>query len=223
MLFAMRISLLDEPGSLGAVATALSHAGANVVTLDVIDRGSGLAVDDICVEAADDSAETLRHAVEWVPGAIVEAMRPVESAPDILEPMRLAAELSRGTPDQAIERLVEGLPAAMWASWSAAVEAGSPQPRVLAASRGAPSLTNVDTPWLPLEGPRHLPGAMWMPPAWRMGPGFEVAAAPLSRPNEAVMLVRRRAPRFRPSELRELGFLAQIAAATQAGAVPVSR
>ncbi|MBK5228956.1 MAG: ACT domain-containing protein [Actinobacteria bacterium] len=49
MYFSMRISLPDRPGMLGAMATALSDGGANIVALDVIDREEGEAVDDLVV------------------------------------------------------------------------------------------------------------------------------------------------------------------------------
>ncbi len=49
---------------------------------------------------------------------------------------------------------------------------------------GAPSFTNVETPWLPLAGPRT-----------------------------AVVLARRHGPRFYAEELADLGALARLAAA----------
>ena len=50
MYFAVRVCLPDRPGTLAALAGALSDASANIVTLDVVDRADGYAVDDLCIE-----------------------------------------------------------------------------------------------------------------------------------------------------------------------------
>jgi hypothetical protein len=212
MIFAMRVSLPDQPGMLGAVATALSRGGANIVTLDVVDRDEGLAVDDLCVEAPEGLTDALRRAADDVPGAVVEAIRPLETVRDALSPMELAAALVETPPGDALRTLVKGLPRAMWSTWCVALRAAEPHPAILASSPGTPSLTNVETPWLPFDAPRRFAHALWMPPAWRMGRfGYEAAAAPLGHNDEAVLLVRRFGPRFRRSELRQLGLLARIA------------
>ena len=218
MLFSMRVSLPDQPGVLGSLALALGRGGANIVTLDVIEREDGIAVDDLCVEAADDAAEALRHAAEMVPSAVVEAIRPIRRAdPRGLSPMELAASLSTIEPGRELACLVDGIPEAMWASWCTALRAGEPL-EVIAASPAAPSLANVGTPWLPLDGPRRFNPSTWMPASWCMGRlSYEVAAIPLARPDEALLVARKFGPRFRRSELRDLTLLARIA---QASALP---
>lgn len=215
MLFAMRVSLPDQPGVLGSLALALGRGGANIVTLDVIERADGIAVDDICVEAPDDASEALRHAAEIVPSAVVEAIRRVDRGPRSASPMSLAAALAEAGPEHALTRLVEGLPDAMWISWCVALRAGSP-PEVIAASPAAPSMNNVSTPWIPLDGPRRFSPSAWMPPAWCMGRmSYEVAALPLTRSDDALLVARKHGPRFRASELRDLGDLARIAGTSE--------
>jgi hypothetical protein len=218
MLFAMRVSLPDQPGVLGALAMALGRGGANIVTLDVIERADGIAVDDLCVDAADDAAEALRLAAEVVPSAVVEAIRPVSRERQDPSPLDLAAVLAEAAPGRGLEELVDGIPGAMWASWAVALRAGAP-PDTLAASRTAPSLTNVTTPWIPLDGPRRFNPSPWMPPAWCMGKmSYEVAAIPLADMDEAVLVARKHGPRFRDSELRDLGILVRIAQAVDSEA-----
>jgi hypothetical protein len=214
MLFAMRISLPDRPGMLGSMATALSDGGANIVTLDVIDRDGGFAVDDLCVEAPEGLQAALQKAAEDVPGAVVEAIRPMDAFRDVPSPLELAAEILETGPDDVLATLVDGLPGALWATWAAAIRKDEDAPTVLCGGTTSPSFTNVRTPWLPLHGPRRLEQALWMPPSWRMGRlAYEVAAAPLGSPDEAVILVRRFGPRFRPSEIDQLGLLARMCAA----------
>jgi hypothetical protein len=211
MLFTMRVSILDEPGALGALATALGRAGSNIVTLDVVEYRDGIAVDDLCVEVKDEAtlSDGLRRAAEDVRGAVVEAIKPLR-AHQRTSPMHLAASVAGASPSDSLAVLIEGLPDAMWASWAVALRSGSP-PHVMAASAGAPSMSNIDTPWLPLETPRALAPAPWMPPAWCMGRmSYEIAAAPLEDPENALLIARRHGPRFRPAELDQLGLLARI-------------
>ena len=50
MSYLLRLVVPDKPGILGAVATALGTAGIDIVSLDVLERGNGVAVDDVVVE-----------------------------------------------------------------------------------------------------------------------------------------------------------------------------
>ncbi len=161
MLFSMRLSVRDEPGVLGAVATELGRAGVNIVSLDVIDIEDGVAIDDLCVEASGDAAmaDALRRTAERVPGALVEAVRPMRDPSGPAAPIELCAVMAESAPADALSTLVEGLPSAMGASWAVALRSGSPPP-IVAASPGTPSLTNVDTPWMPLGRPRRLGSAL---------------------------------------------------------------
>ena len=43
--FLLRVVLPDKPGSLGAVATALGNAGADILGVNVVERSPGNAVD----------------------------------------------------------------------------------------------------------------------------------------------------------------------------------
>ena len=43
----LRVSVPDRAGSLAALTTALASAGANVVSVTVVERESGRAVDDL--------------------------------------------------------------------------------------------------------------------------------------------------------------------------------
>ena len=215
MFFAMRVSLPDQPGVLGALAMALGRGGANIVTLDVIERRDGIAVDDLVVEAKDSASEALRHAAEIVPSASVEAIRPLDRGPQIHSPMELAATLAEADAGRAIEALVVGIPDAMWISWCVLIRAGAP-PETVAASESAPSMKNVSTPWMPIETPRRFSPSPWMPPAWCMGRmSYEVAAIPFGRADEALLVARKFGPRFRTSELRDLAILARIARRSQ--------
>jgi hypothetical protein len=222
LLFTLRISLPDIPGTLGAVATAFGKGGANILTLDVIEREGGLAVDDLTVEAPEGMQEALRLAVEEVPGLSVEELRPVEAFRDVMEPLDLAVALAEAE-EPVVAILVERLPEALWADWCVVLTVGPAGLQVLGSSIGAPSVAEMQTPWIPVQGPTRLPVAGWMPPSWRAGPAartgqgkFELAAAPLFGPYSAVLVGRRKGPHFRKTELTQLGLLARIASAAVA-------
>lgn len=219
MRYALRLSLPDRPGALAAVATACARAGADIVRLDVVERVDGIAVDDVCC-TADAEPEVVRHALEQVPGVLVEQVRAVHSFPDPGAPVALAARLiEQGT--GAVGVLVQGLPEALDASWCAAVVRGLAGPEVLAQTAGAPDLDGLEAPWLPLPAPRRLPSARWMPASWRADAalgGLELAAAPLGVSPAAVLLGRRPGPRYRTGELRALGHLARAAVAAEVAA-----
>lgn len=208
MLYAMRVSLPDRPGVLGSVASAISRVPADIRSVWVVDHVGAYAVDEICIEAEGTSQDTLRDAVQSLPGVVVESVRRVGRIPDPLAPLELADLLARGI-GPPVDVLVTGLPGAMGAEWALAVDTASGELEVLAATSGVP-LTSFDTPWLPLDGVRRLPFADWYPTRWRISRP-ELAAAPLDEPSSAVIVGRTGAMTFRPAELRQLELLADMA------------
>jgi hypothetical protein len=212
MLFAMRINLPDSPGSLGAVASALSEGGANILTLEVIDRDGGLAVDHLVVEAPEGLTDALVRVSLDVPAATVEAVRPVDAFPNVAAPMELAAQVSEsGT--GALDVAAEGIPGALWTTWCVAVRLEPSGLEAIAASPCSPVIAGLAAPWwYPAKGMR-LRSDDWMPAAWRMGKlSYEVAAAPIVGLGAALLAARRHGPRFRASELHNLELLARMAA-----------
>ena len=90
----------------------------------------------------------------------------------------------------------------------------SPQPEVLAASAGAPSLLDVPTPWLPVRDVRRVPAGTWTPASWlRAEQPLALAAAPLRSASEALLVCRPYGPRFAQRELGDLALLADMAIA----------
>ena len=59
MSYLLRVQLPDRPGSLGSLAVALGSVGADILSLDVIERGDGYAVDGVTVVAASPTRVTL--------------------------------------------------------------------------------------------------------------------------------------------------------------------
>ncbi len=212
-LINMRVSMPDRAGMLAAVASAVSEASADIVTVDVIHHEDGLVVDNLCVDIKATTPSALRRQVEQVPGVVVEVVRSVGAPMTPVDALELAASLVNNA-DHRVETLVEGLPVALGVEWAMALELHGDELHLMHTSARAPSPPQGPVPWMPLEGPRRLAVAPWMPTSWRLKSmvvgGLETAAAPLSSPSRAVVIARS-AGRFRPPELRQLEILAHLA------------
>jgi len=207
--FLLRVVLPDRPGMLGAVATAIGRAGGDIVSLDVVERGPGGAVDDLLVVVAPGGlADTLISSAQSVEGVVVESIRPHHGVTDLRGDLELVESLA-AAPDQALVLLAERAPAVFRAGWAVLLEGAG---CVIAASASAPDLAGVVLPWLPLAGACRLdPEAAWVPDRWD-ALGTELAAAPVGRADRVVLLGRPGGPRFRESEVLRLAHLAGIAA-----------
>ena len=211
--FEIRVDVVDRPGAFGTVAVTLGRAGANIVSFEVVDTEQGRAVDHLVVDAEVGADARLRPLLEAVPGVRVEAFRPVARRPAGRGPLDLAEALMAGPPARALEVLVDGLPAALHADWVVALADRSPQPRLLAASVGAPSLVGATPAWLPLHEPGTIGPEGWTPARWRLTPDrASLAVAPLGSRHEAVLAVRAGGPVFRHREVAHLASLARMAA-----------
>lgn len=78
--FLVRIELPDRPGALGAVASRIGAVRGDVVSIEIIRRRDGRAVDDFVVELADaDHVPLLLVEIAEVDGVSVEAVHPVSA------------------------------------------------------------------------------------------------------------------------------------------------
>ena len=213
MAYLLRVVMPDRPGMLGALATALGEVGADILSLDVVERGEDGAVDDLVVALPYGGlADRLITSAQSVPGVHVESLRPYHGGQDLHRDLELVEELA-AHPDAGLSLLVRDLPGVFRAGWAVLVEAGA---TVLDASAGAPDLAGVPLPWLPLDGPRVLSRKdHWVPERWDVL-GIELAAVPVGSPHRAVLLGRPGGPAFRESEVLRLAHLAGIAATVAA-------
>jgi ACT domain len=209
----LRLVVPDRPGILGAVATALGEAGIDIVSVDVLERGGGVAVDDIVVDLpAGRLPDSLITAAHTVPGVQVESLRPFAGPLDTHRELELLEALARTGAGTAVKLLAAELPRVFHSGW-AVVLSGDGQPcEVLAASDAAPAFDGMTVPWLPMTSALLLPSeADWLPERWREM-AIEMMAAPYSSPQTAVVIGRSGGPAFRRSELLRLVHLTGIAA-----------
>ena len=194
-----------------------ARSGADILSVDVIERGPGCAIDDILVELPPDRlADSLRQRRrDASPGVRVESIRPY-AGPDRPAPRTgTARQPGRLGRRRARWPLADGVARIFRAGWAIVLDEpvgghgarpGSRQRR----PRGRRSC--------PRRGGRRNRRARWTPTG--PGPradwnrlGYELAIAPLGT---GALLVGRPALRWLPSELVRLRHLAAIAATVTA-------
>ncbi|MGW4524934.1 amino acid-binding protein [Amycolatopsis sp. NPDC004378] len=212
MSFLIRVLLPDSPGTLGAVATALGTVGADILSVDVVERGTGVAVDDLVVELPSGRLpDALITAAESVEGVEVDAVRPYAGVLDTHRELELVEEIA-AQPKSGLDILAEGVPRIVRAGWAMVVEHAETGAIRLASSSAAPETAITDLPWLPLERATVLDGEeAWIPETWQEL-GTELAATPLGKPGKALLVARPGGPAFRAAEVARLAHLAGIVA-----------
>ncbi len=212
--YLLRVQLEDRPGSLGSLAVALGSVGADILSLDVVERGPGYAVDDLVVELpAGAMPDMLITAAENLNGIYVDTIRPhtglLEAHRELELIDHIAAADGKATK---LQVLADEAPRVLRVGWCTVIEHTDKGPERIVGSHGAPETQAADTPWLPLEHAEALDGeADWVPALWQ-DMSTTLAAAPLGNPSRAIVLGRPGGPQFRPSEVARLGYLAGIVA-----------
>ena len=212
--YLLRVQLEDRPGSLGSLAVALGSVGADILSLDVVERGTGFAIDDLVVELpAGAMPDSLITAAENLTGVRVDSIRPHTGLLEAHRELELVDHVAAapGTPAK-LQVLAEEAPRVLRVGWCTVLRSTGTGVARVSGSHGAPETQAATAPWLPLARASTLDGtADWVPPVWR-DMDTALAAAPLGDPDTAVLLGRPGGPGFRPSEVARLGYLAGIVA-----------
>ncbi|MGH1490009.1 MAG: hypothetical protein ACRBK7_11565 [Acidimicrobiales bacterium] len=172
--YLVRVWLPDRPGALGAVASRFGALKGDVIGLEIIERGGGLAIDELVVSLpADITPELIAKEVGAEDDVEIEDIRRLNSATydpqlDILEAASIV--LGAENRDELASALVEHVCRAVLLSWACVVErdggvlaswgdrpndrwltsfiAGSPA--VAKGTEPAERATSMDTVWVPL-------------------------------------------------------------------------
>nr|WP_205267430.1 amino acid-binding protein [Mycolicibacterium sphagni] len=209
----LRVQLVDRPGSLGSLAVALGSVGADILSLDVVERGSGYAIDDLVVDLPHGAMpDTLITAAERLEGVRVDTIRPHTGLLEAHRELELIDHIAAADRDDRLQVLADEAPRVLRVGWCTVARISEEGLRRIVGSSGAPETQAKSAPWLPLAHAEALDGsAEWVPQVWR-DMDTTLAAAPLGDSNTAVMLGRPGGPLFRPSEVARLGYLAGIVA-----------
>jgi hypothetical protein len=194
--YLLRVQLADRPGSLGSLAVALGSVGADILSLDVVERGPDYAIDDLVVELPPGGMpDTLITAAEALQGVRVDSLRPHTGLLDAHRELALIDHVAAaGNGTAKLQVLVDEAPQVLRVSWCTVLRKSGNEFERIAGSRGAPETRLTNVPWMPIEHATTL------------------IAAPLDTPDTSVVLGRPGGPAFRPSEVARLGYLAGIVA-----------
>jgi ACT domain len=212
MSFLIRVQLPDRPGALGAVATALGKVGVDILSLDVVERRAGIAIDDLVVELPSGRLpDVLITAAESVEGVEVDAVRPWAGVLDTHHELELVEEVAANRA-HGLQVFTEGIPKIIRVGWAIVLATTEGKPHRVTASVAAPETVAGDLPWWPLRRAKILDGEdPWVPQPWREL-GTELAATPLGSPERVLLIGRPGGPMFRAAELARLEHLAGIVA-----------
>ena len=204
-LFVVRVWLPDRPGALGAVASRVGALHADVVGIDILERGGGRAVDELTVNLEDAShVDLLVQEIGQVDGVDVEHVRPARNAHSrrTVDSIEMApAMLNASDTPSLLNALVLGLAALFEADWAAVIDASSSTTLAVSGSLEMPSAE-----WLTafVIGSNHSDGSF--------AAVDELARVALDETPLQVLVSRSALP-LRRGELEILDGLAQLAVA----------
>lgn len=210
MSYLLRVTIDDRPGSLGQLAVSLGSVAADIISLEVIERGDGWAVDDIVVDLPLGALPDTLITAAAKAGAHVDSVRPYAGVLDTHRELELVDHVATAHGDR-LQILVDDAPHVLRTSWATVVTATDSGAAVtVCGSPGAPETPLESASWLPLPAATTVdPHDGGVPQAWRDS-DTRLVAAPLDGANRALLLGRVGGPDFRPAEVARLGYLIGI-------------
>ena len=205
MAFLLRVEPPDVPGSLGALATALGAAGADIEAIEVIERRQdGRVVDDVLFDLPSKvMPDALVTACHQLDGVTVHWISRYNAGANLSMDLE-AVEAFSEVPGEAIERFVDVIPATFRADWAMALTLVDGEPTVLHKTPTAPKLVDGVGKWLGIRKAKRLPDiAEWE--------STVLAAAPVPAKRIVIAFGRHGGPEILNSEIARLGHMASLA------------
>ena len=198
MPYLLRVELPDIPGSLGRLASAIGEAGGDIEAIEIVEkRHDGTALDDVLLDTEPgimpDSIVSACNAIDGVRVVWISRYASGGLVLDLEAVEELTAE-----PSQALDRLVELLPATFRVDWAARVHRSG-------GVRHATGAAPADLGFVEIER------AVRLDLDDETGDGETLYAGARIDGNEIVVVARRGGPDFLDSEVARLGHLASLA------------
>ena len=209
--YVLRLWLPDFPGTLGRVAAAIGQAGGDVIGIEILERGAGMAIDELIVvipSDAENAMEQLIAEVSQVEGVAVEDIHTVAlDRPDqSVLALDTAARIMESPRNERLEATCELVREMLESDWCTIMRRDTAIP--LALSGDVP-----DLPWVIafLAGTTHLAGDA----AHEHTPA-DIAWAPLDL-LDAVIVIGRIRGAFRLRERQHVTLIARIVSSAFVG------
>jgi hypothetical protein len=221
MLLRLRVALPDRPGSLGQVARTLGVVGADIVSVVVLERVGGRAVDDFTVVwPASASVDRVLTGLATIPGVRVDGVwRGTElSEPSSGREVALIGQVAVN-PRNGLSTVVDATPALFGAEWAAAIMVGPDWAHGGARTRAGSDASVICASWRAPVVPPPVDIAPLRPRAITAADGTYFAVAPFQREGLVLVVARGGAdgdPGAPPFHGSEVDRLAQLVGATAA-------
>jgi hypothetical protein len=214
VLYLLRVSLPDVPGSLGRVATAIGEAGGDIEAIEIVEhRPDGTAVDDVLLELTHGTMpDSVVSACSLLDGVHVIWISRYAAGGSLLLDLEVVEQISQ-SPETACDDLIDLLPVAFRADWAARLRITGGGLKQVHATTAAPDLGEEQSHWVPL--PRA--GRLEVSPHWPQLTHNVVVGAPLGE-DEIVVIGRRGGPDILESEVARLAHLTGLAMTIAQGA-----
>lgn len=200
--YVVRVWLPDRPGALGAVASRIGAVRGDVIGIDILETGEGIAVDELVVRLPQGSLVDLLIAeIQEVDGVTVEDVKPADATgrDPRLDALETAAMIcGADTMDELLRALVVHGGRTLGAEWAAVVDLGSGEVRATAGSTPTEAWLSAFVTGARAGGDDQTTG------------GADVAWAPLPGVDLALVAGRSGTP-FRAKERRQVAALARVA------------
>ena len=199
----LRILLPDRPGSLGAVASAMGTAGADISAIEIVEKGVGYAIDHFMLTLPPGALpDNLVSACNLVPGVKVLWLSRHPEGWGLESDIEALEEMT-ADPAHAAEHLTQSAPTVFYCQWAALIDCASGS--VITSTEMAPDLDADSLAQLaPFEGPRRFE----LPDGWIENWGQTAVAEMSISEGRCIVLGRLGGPDFLDSEMSRLQHLA---------------
>lgn len=206
VVFLLRISLPDRPGSLGAVASAMGSVGADINAVEILQKYNGSVIDDFIVDLPPNQMpEVIVTACHQLDGVRVEWISRYPEGGGLQSDLE-ALERMAADPSNAAETLVSLCPVVFRSHWAVLLDLVV-GPHVAYATTLAPEL---DAATIERLAPFDTTNRIELASGWLPGWGDSTAVVtPVSR-DRAIVIGRLGGPAFLDSEIARLHHLAAL-------------